>query len=67
MQIMTLLKRIKGFVLNENNQGGLDTGSVGDIDDTYGVGDLTLDMKLLFKPIGEADSPVAGVRTDTIQ
>lgn len=67
MQIMTLLKRIKGFVLNENNQGGLDTGSVGDIDDTYGIGDLTLDMKLLFKPIGEADSPVAGVRTDTIQ
>jgi hypothetical protein len=65
MQIMTLLKRIKGFVANENNQGGLDTGSVGDIDDTYGIGDLTLDMKLLFKPMGEADSPIEGVRTDT--
>ncbi|KAH0308445.1 hypothetical protein KCU74_g15634, partial [Aureobasidium melanogenum] len=67
LQIMGLLKKIKGFVANENTQGGLDTGSVGDIDDTYGVGDLTLDMKLLFKPMGEADSPIAGVRTDTIR
>ncbi|THY95815.1 hypothetical protein D6C92_04207 [Aureobasidium pullulans] len=67
LQIMGLLKKIKGFVSNENTQGGLDTGSVGDIDDTYGVGDLTLDMKLLFKPMGEADSPIAGVRTDTIR
>ncbi|THY91026.1 hypothetical protein D6C95_06439 [Aureobasidium pullulans] len=67
LQIMGLLKKIKGFVSNENTQGGLDTGSVGDIDDNYGVGDLTLDMKLLFKPMGEADSPIAGVRTDTIR
>lgn len=66
LQVMTLLKKIKGFVVNENFQGGQGTGSVGDIDDTYGIGDLTLDMKLLFRKIGSNDSPVLGVRTDMI-
>jgi hypothetical protein len=66
MQVMTLLKKIKGFVVNDNYQGGQGTGSVGDIDDTYGIGDLTLDMKLLFRKIGSADSPVTGVRTDLL-
>lgn len=65
-QVMSLLKRIKGFVVGDNETKGLghDIGSVGDIDDQYGLDDLTLDMKLLFKPYDAMlDSPVAGVRT----
>lgn len=57
MQVMTLLKKIKGFVVNDNYHSGQDTGSIGDIDDSYGIGDLTLDMKLLFRKIGDSDSP----------
>ncbi|KAL1302184.1 hypothetical protein AAFC00_002615 [Neodothiora populina] len=66
MQVMTLLKKIKGFVVNDNYQNGQDTGSIGKIDDTYGIGDLTLDMKLLFRPLGSNDSPVVGLRTDIL-
>lgn len=64
MQAMTLLKKIKGFVVNDSQARGLTTGSVGDIDENYGVGDLTLDMKLLFKPYSNGfDDPVPGVQT----
>lgn len=44
-QVMTLLKRIKGVVVGDNEQKGQDIGSVGDIDDQYGLSDLTLDSK----------------------
>lgn len=67
IKVMTLLKKIKGFVVNDNQSRGLDFGSVGDIDDTYGVADLTLNMKLLFRPYdSHVDSPVLGVQTDNI-
>ncbi|KAF2774333.1 hypothetical protein EJ03DRAFT_5053 [Teratosphaeria nubilosa] len=63
-QVMALLKRIKGFVVGDNETKGHDIGSVGDIDDQYGLDDLTLDMKLLFKPYNSLlDSPVASVQT----
>ncbi|MCJ1378331.1 hypothetical protein MMC17_001428 [Xylographa soralifera] len=45
LQVMALLKQAKSYVTSE------ETGSVGDIDETYGVEDLTLDMKLLFIPL----------------
>lgn len=62
-QVISLLKRIKGFVLGDHEAKGHDIGSVGDIDEQYGLDDLTLDMKLLFKPYNAlVDSPVAGVR-----
>lgn len=47
---MTLLKQIKAFIVSDNQSKGLDFGSVGDIDDSYGSSDLTLDMTLLFRP-----------------
>lgn len=63
-QVMALLKRIKGFVMSDNETKGHDIGSVGDIDDAYGLDTLTLDMKLLFKPYNSMfDSPVVGVQT----
>ncbi|KAK4548248.1 hypothetical protein LTR36_010118 [Oleoguttula mirabilis] len=65
-QVMSLLKRIKGFVVGDNETKGHEIGSVGDIDDQYGLDSLTLDMKLLFKPYNsQFDSPVAGVQTYT--
>jgi len=46
-QVFGLLKQIRAYVASE--QGS--RGSVTDVDDNYGVGELTLDMKLLFTPI----------------
>lgn len=66
-QVMALLKRIKGFVVGDNETKGHEIGSVGDIDDQYGLDNLTLDMKLLFKPYNsQLDSPVTGVHTHAI-
>jgi hypothetical protein len=63
-RVMSLLKRIKGVVVGDNENKGQDIGSVGDIDDAYGLDNLNLDMKLLFKPYNShLDSPVVGVQT----
>lgn len=66
-RVLSLLKRIKGVVIGDAEPKGQDVGSVGDIDDQYGLDNLTLDMKLLFKPYNsQLDSPVAGVRTSSL-
>jgi hypothetical protein len=66
-RVMALLKRIKTMVVSDNDTKGQDIGSVGDIDDQYGLDNLTLDMKLLFKPYNsQIDSPVASVQTHPI-
>ena len=44
---MSLLKRIKAFVIGDNETKGQDIGSVGDIDDQYGLDNLTLDSRYL--------------------
>ncbi len=44
-QVMSLLKRIKGVVVGDNESKGQDIGSVGDIDDQYGLDNLTLDSE----------------------
>ncbi|EME43997.1 hypothetical protein DOTSEDRAFT_71714 [Dothistroma septosporum NZE10] len=63
-RVMSLLKRIKGMVVGDNETKGQEIGSVGDIDDQYGTDSLTLNMELLFKPYNsQLDSPVAGVQT----
>ena len=63
-QVMALLKRIKMFVIGDNETKGQDIGSVGDIDEQYGLDSLTLDMKLLFKPYNSlVDSAVTRVQT----
>jgi len=61
--VMKLLKNIKSWVASDNEQRGQDIGSIGEIDDNYGVEDLTLDMKLLFTPI-LAQSALPNARTD---
>jgi hypothetical protein len=44
-QVISLLKRIKGVVFSDNESKGQDIGSVGDIDDQYGLDTLTLDSR----------------------
>lgn len=50
-QILTLLKQIRNHVASDSAQKGQDIGSITAVDDTYGMADLTLDMRLLFTPI----------------
>jgi len=64
-QVMHLLKSVKIWVVSDSANRGEELGSVNDIDSSYGVADLTLDMAQLFAPINEQiDSPVAGVHTN---
>ncbi|KAF2098890.1 hypothetical protein NA57DRAFT_76125 [Rhizodiscina lignyota] len=51
--VMDLLKRIKHWMASEQGKTGrdFDLGSIGTLDDQYGMEDLTLDMKLLFTRI----------------
>lgn len=51
MQIFGLLRQIRDHVASDSAQKGLDFGSVTSIDNSYGMADLCLDMKLLFTPI----------------
>ncbi|KAF1982749.1 hypothetical protein K402DRAFT_339747 [Aulographum hederae CBS 113979] len=51
--VMFLLKWIKKKVASDSEGRGREIGSIGVADDSYGVEDLTLDMKLLFVPINE--------------
>ena len=57
VQVMSSLKRVRSWVASENAFKGEEIGSVGDIDENYGVTDLTLDMKLLFTPIHPSRRP----------
>ena len=61
---MSMLRKIRSHVVDENSSWGQQVGSVGDVDDHYGMDELTFDMKRLFKPINEQlDSPMSGVQT----
>ena len=58
--VMTMLKQVKNWVNNDSASRGEVSGSVGAIDESYGIGDLTHDMKLLFTPVSpEFSSPSA--------
>lgn len=64
-QIINLLRLVKTWVVSDSSKRGEELGSVSDIDEEYGVSDLTLDMAQLFKPINkQIDSPVSGVHTN---
>lgn len=56
--MMAALKRAKGLCQNEPGNAGLGLIMSADtIDPQYGMGELTLDMKLLFSPLSPAESP----------
>lgn len=51
--VFHLLKQIRSHVASDSAQKGIDFGSVTTVADDYGVADLTLNMRHLFKPIEE--------------
>lgn len=53
LQVMNLLKRVRGWAQSDAAQRGEEMGSVGDIDSDFATSahNLNLDMKLLFRPI----------------
>jgi len=63
-QVMHLLRYVQSFVTSDSAKRGEEPGSVNDVDNDFGVRDLTLDMSQLFKPINkQIDSPIMGVHT----
>jgi hypothetical protein len=63
--VFHILKQLKAWVATDSANRGEELGSVNDIDQGYGVSNLTLDMAQLFKPIDkQTDSPVQGVHTN---
>lgn len=50
-QVIHLLKFVKTWVMNDGASRGEELGSVGEIDNDFGVSDLTLDMAGLFAPL----------------
>jgi hypothetical protein len=50
-QVIQLLKSVKAWVMSDGANRGEELGSVGDIDQDYGVSDLTLNITSLFKPV----------------
>lgn len=49
--IISMLKQVRAYVVSDSARRGEELGSVNDIDNDYGIKDLTLDMAQLFKPI----------------
>ncbi|KAI1386190.1 uncharacterized protein F4822DRAFT_437867 [Hypoxylon trugodes] len=50
-QVIQLIKSVKTWVMTDGASRGEELGSVSDIDNEYGVNDLTLDMTQLFRPL----------------
>ncbi|KAI0011277.1 fungal-specific transcription factor domain-containing protein [Xylariaceae sp. FL0662B] len=50
-QVIQLLKSAKAWVVSDGVSRGEELGSVGDIDNEFGVANLTLDMAQVFKPL----------------
>lgn len=68
MQVMQLLKSVKAWVVSDGASRGEELGSVGEIDDQYGVTDLTLEMAKLFKPLPQSvgDAAMVTVKTEPV-
>jgi hypothetical protein len=65
-QVIWVLKSVKAWVMSDGASRGEELGSVGDIDEDYGVVDLTLNMADLFTPLPKVveDPGITSVKTD---
>ncbi|KAL7627435.1 hypothetical protein AAE478_001628 [Parahypoxylon ruwenzoriense] len=50
-QVIQLLRSVKTWVMSDGASRGEELGSVSDIDNDYGLNNLTVDMAQLFKPL----------------
>ena len=66
IQVISLLKSVRKWVLTDGASRGEELGSIGDIDENYGTMDLTLDMAKLFRPLPRVvgDAETASVKTE---
>jgi hypothetical protein len=66
IQVISLLKSVKSWVMTDGAARGEELGSIGKIDENYGTMDLTLDLAKLFTPLPEAvgDTGVASVKLE---
>lgn len=66
IQVISLLKSVREWVITDGVSRGEELGSIGEIDEHYGTMDLTLDMAKLFRPLPQAvgDAETASVKTE---
>jgi hypothetical protein len=66
IKVIHILKAVRDWVVTDAAQRGEELGSVGDIDRDFGVGNLTLDITHLFKPMDKVvESPgITSVKTE---
>ncbi|KAL6860134.1 hypothetical protein ACO1O0_004160 [Amphichorda felina] len=66
IQVISLLKSVRKWVLRDGASRGEELGSIGEIDEDYGTVDLTLDMAKLFRPLPQVvgDAETAFVKTE---
>lgn len=65
IQIMSLLKSVKSWVKTDGAARGEEMGSVGDIDNDYGLDGLTLDMAKVFRPMPRVVESAAAIKLST--
>lgn len=65
-QVMQLLRSVKTWVMSDGASRGETLGSVGDINEDYGVSDRTLNMAQLFTPLPQVveDPRIPSVKTE---
>lgn len=62
MQVISLLKSVKSWVKTDGAARGEEMGSVGDIDNDYGLDGLTLDMAKVFRPVPRVVESAAAIK-----
>ncbi|KAJ4414621.1 hypothetical protein N0V82_007804 [Gnomoniopsis sp. IMI 355080] len=65
MQVISLLKSVKSWVRTDGAARGEEMGSVGDIDNNYGLDGLTLDMAKVFRPMPGVVESAATIKLST--
>ncbi|PGG99747.1 hypothetical protein AJ79_08436 [Helicocarpus griseus UAMH5409] len=65
MHVMTMLRKVRAYAQTDAAQRGEGFGSISDIDDSYAVEDLTLDMRLIFRPIKQHFEDFMGTLVDS--
>lgn len=56
-QVFHLLKQIRTHVASDSAQKGIDLGSGNTVADDYAITDLTLNMRRLFAPLNDQQTP----------
>lgn len=61
-QVISLLKSVKSWVKTDGAARGEEMGSVGDIDNDYGLDGLTLDIAKVFRPMPRVVESAAAIK-----